>query len=927
MERVRDYKLMKIPISVKDFSGGINKNSPERLSLTESSELKNIIHVEGALRSINGRTLYNQDPILAATPVKSLYRWYKTGHRVNDTAATTKKGWTVARCGAWVWLACEVRCTATATPGGNYIEIGAANTKLMPSSGTLLVEASEPYRLAYTAKNETTGRLTCVVPANWVNGYVRMVDFRPIYQTASDTTRCDFESMNGRLYFTAARKLMRFDGFHYAVGTLSAEALSDVVTGTNTDWTHVRPGDKLFVKSNGTWGNMREVKSVDSATQITLTAGVSSYNGCDYIIARVNNAGIRPPVSQPTLAESAGISGTLGTGVYKYLFTLKNVDGEETTAGSPQATVTTTTAGQYVFVEITPQINWTYSGEDPDNFPVAVVIYRTEVGGSAFKKLTELEWNGNSSPNIAFLDATADGDLGALFTGRTTGAGVPLPYVAPSLTLQGGTSSALGAGTYRYSWTLYNSLTDTESNPSPEASIYIPANRYIDVTLTMTESDRQADYVRLYRTQANKIIPKLVAEIPWNAGDTSISYSDNVVSDVKLGENLIHDDHEPAPSSVTNISVFNGRIYAHGENEVLYFSTLGDPEHWPQYEYGVNEPTFVDPTLGGYVRVGSPGDVITSTIVDAGSYATSGTTGACMLVQTKTKAWMWWGKDWTDHRLDEAWTEGCTSGLSAANCAGILAWLTRNGPVLKPTGSPLPERAYFKLFPPLRRPFADQVSEGFGVIDRFIESSAVYWREYYIFTYVSRSSNIPDRVVMLHLPTGTFTEIGTSNAPCYVNQFCVFDGPGDNGELYYADADGSGYVWRLFAKSGDKTYWNPITKAGVEVQHKTGLIEIAGRNERAYTHKHATGVTLCFDSPVTQQTFTPKVYIDGLDSSPWTGDAQTLGAASSGRAYIRIPPEKLSKDGRGFQLEWTGTFTSPVTLQGYVFEYDDSHGK
>ena len=90
-------------ITLTDFSGGKNAGSPERLSQNEASDLRNLIHTDGCLVSLNGRTRLNATAI-AASAVNGLYRWYKSGHRVNNTASTSQKGWLIASCGSDIHL-------------------------------------------------------------------------------------------------------------------------------------------------------------------------------------------------------------------------------------------------------------------------------------------------------------------------------------------------------------------------------------------------------------------------------------------------------------------------------------------------------------------------------------------------------------------------------------------------------------------------------------------------------------------------------------------------------------------------------------------------------------------------------------------------------------------------------------------------------
>jgi hypothetical protein len=922
--------MTQIPIRITDFRGGENKVSPERLSPVESSIIQNLYHVEGGLTSIEGRNLYNQTEILANTPVRNVYRWYRSGHRVNDVAATTTQGWTLARCGEYVWIACEVATSATGGLGDGYITVSTDAAKLMPSAGTLLVtEASDGngyYQLAYTAKDESTGRLTCTVPENWTDTVVRMVDFRPILKTTGRSNKVDFEPMNNRLYI-AAYNLYRFDGFYYAVGTAACTG-NATVTGTNTLWAAgVRPGDKVFFKVNGSWGNQYTVSAVGSDTSITLTGNGPNTSGTvDYIIARTFGAGIPYPPYQPTLTAKSATPGALGVGDYKYKYTFRIgsiwTGFHETLTASPEATITTTGPDSTDKVTLTipcPKADW--GGIE------SVIIYRTEAGGSTFKQCAIIQtFGGNNPPNtddIVYIDGLADGSLGIAFDDRTDtsdSSRISPPTIAPTLELIDGGISPLDEGTYNYCYTLYDSATNTESNPSPTKEVTVGASQYSEVVISTTGCDRQADYIKVYRTAAGGTLYKELTTLEWTAGATSITLEDNI-PDGRLGA-ILRYDHEDAPENIWFLRVFNGRMYAWGGDESLYFSTVGDPEHWPRYEYGVIEPTFTDPTLGGFVRVAHEGDTIKACIPDAGAYASTGTTGANMLVMTTSRTFLWWGRTWVDHRLDEAFGEGCISGHSVANCGGTLLWMTTNGPMAKPIGSAFPERVYTKLFPPVLRPYAGQTTSGY-----MSYCTGAYWREYYIFSWASNPATVPDKTAMLHLPTRTFSEIGTTTAPCKAYDFSVWNGPGDDGELYYGDSE-KGYVWRLFAKTGTKTYWTPSTQTGVNCVHRSPLIITSAKTEDVWGNKHAGRLEFCFNTPVVTQSITPKIFTNGEQATPTSLTAQTLtgsGNANVGRrSFVKIPPESLSADARAFQIEWEGTFTDQITLQGLIFTFDQT---
>jgi len=922
------------------FSGGLNRNSPERVDVSESSKQQNLLHIEGNLCSIDGRNLFSQTEIIADTPVKSMYRFYKTGHTVNDTTATTKQGWLLARCGEYVWLGLKQTelvnvCTLNNT---SLTLTTTANIKTFPGSGTLLVTPSSgdttPYQLAYTAKNATTGVLTVGNhPAIPAASTIEIGYFMPILYTVGDTNQAGFASMNGRCYI-AANGLYRWDGFYYNVGTVACTG-NTTLTGTDTTWTtSVLPGDKVYYGNGATsphiWYGPYEVSAVGSNTSITLTgngqstAGFSPADKADYIIVRMHNAGIQSPTIVPTVTDQAS-SFLVDTGAHLYKCVVYNtISGKESATAVASASASVT-LGQAVFVDMILQSGHTFVTGD------RLRVYRTKAGGSTYYHVADQLINPGykiAGSGLYYSDMTADASLTNALPYGTQDASIYAFVNAPVITIQG-SSTALPARTTKYVFTLYNSITNTESNPSLEcAAITVAVGHYPIVTMTMTGCDRQADYVNIYRVvDGTDETPYFIATRPWPAAGTSIVYPDSSVSDANLGDAVSY-DHDAAPTGVYNLQTFNSTLYAWGDSTYKnrkYKSTINDPEHWPLYEFGYNEPTYTDPTLGGFVDYGDPGTKILSIIPDSGSFSDSGATGSNLLIQSANRAFQWWGKDWTEHRREEAWAGGIASSNCAANCLGTLVWLSRNGPTLKPSGASVPQGCYEKVFPPCRYPFADQVTAGSSTADYFLLCDGVFWRDYYVFTWCQTPSTVPNRMMLLHIPTGTFAEIGTTTYPCEAYCLSVWDGPGDNQELYYGDSK-KGFVWRLHAKTGEYTYWTPSTQTGVECFHRTGLIQAPTELERLYYEKHGGRLTLCFDKPSADQSITASVYTNGEETtaSDTTTATTVASTVQGGRVYADMG--YLTAEGSALMLEWTGLFTRRMVFEGYVYEYTE-HGR
>ncbi len=927
-----------------DHSGGLNRAVGERVSMNESSILQNLIHVGGNLTSIDGR--YNTTPsgLPGSGEISSLYRFKKTGHRVDDTSATSKKGWMLASRGAYVYLACEVYCTtqeAVLGESGSYLTIrtadsgneagvnrwpNSANVRVTPVSGD-----TTPYYLQYSSKNTTNGRLTCAIPYDIPNGsLVECVDFRPILYSAGYSDPAEYASANGRCYI-AFNGLSRFDGFFYSVGTVACTG-NTTLTGTNTTWSgFVLPGDKVYYcnrngATTGTWYGPYTVASVGGNTSITLTSNAFfPVDKADYIIVRTHNAGIEAPGSIATGAVSAGSSALDDSAAYLYKWVYYDVStGKESVNASPVSTshTTGTDEGIRVRISLTP--------EAPDSYypGKGIRIYRTDGGGSTYKILVSLPFSTYKTSPIYYDDIIADASLGTAFTSRTTDATLIDAYTTPTVSALAG-GSGMSAGDYLYKWTLYNSLTGTESNPSDvSATITVTSGGYVTLTMPITGCDRQADYCRVYRTFKDQIDEWYYAgEAAWTAGVTDHVHYTDTLADTSLDQSkILSNEFNAPPAYVSHARYHNGRMYVAGDTSFHhrgYFSTIGDPEHWPRYEYGgPDEPTFEDPTLGGYFSIGHSGDEILGfTPSNEGAFPS-------LLVQTRSKTWQWVGSSWVDHQLIEAWTDGTASARSWANYKGILFGLSADtGPQRKLPGS-MPEGIYEKVFPLNRYPFRDQVTAGGSYADYFEKCVAVCWRDYYLIAFPQSTSTYNNKMYAYHIPTGTWCEIGTTDHPVNASCLSVWDGPGDNGELYYGDAV-TGCVYRLFAKTGVYTLWSqdvgtqvPLATDGVNCVWRSGAIHHGKDASKEFNVKVPGRLTMNFQEPDSAQSITVKAYQRG-DEATATGDGVTLSLASTAsgeRNYLTADPLACAPS---FQIGWSGEFTKTVVQEGYTQRYKE----
>lgn len=154
--------------------------------------------------------------------------------------------------------------------------------------------------------------------------------------------------------------------------------------------------------------------------------------------------------------------------------------------------------------------------------------------------------------------------------GDTAKAAYPLGVSAPA---QPGGSLTTGTlnGTYKYVTTYYDSLTGSESNPSPERSMS-PSTQGVTLTFSAS-SETRVDKVRIYRTNAGGSTFLFLTEVL----DTAASYVDN--GSVALGTTTPPSDHN-IPGNFERMEYYKG--YAFGSiGNTIYWAKALNADAWP----------------------------------------------------------------------------------------------------------------------------------------------------------------------------------------------------------------------------------------------------------------------------------------------------------------------------------------------------------
>jgi len=525
---------------------------------------------------------------------------------------------------------------------------------------------------------------------------------------------------------------------------------------------------------------------------------------------------------------------------------------------------------------------------------------------------------------------TAAGVASDYIIARTHEAGILTPTGTITATAVG-SGGSLTAGDYKFAVTYANSLTGFESDP-----VYISGTVVCvasdSVTIAgygtgPTGSGLQADTFNVYRTKAFGAKYYLAESLTRDqTGYTFATTATVDGADSALGAEL-EIGHTPPPY-VRRIYQWNNRLYGYGLTQLhrtgdtyattgadvnqLCLSKLNCPEYWQRNQWDADDPFDIDVLAGAFISVGQPGIEIRGLLGDGGAAAAGDTRGSSLLVLKESGlSYRWYGMDWSDFELDEAFETTCPSSYTAASREGKLFWCSRKGPVGIETGSNQVIPLYQKLFPEASRDF-----EALNTAASLAGLRACVWRDWYILAWRETASTTNNRCALLHIPSGSCTTLDHSSNSLGARAFSVWMGPGDAGELYYALDSTAVSINRLWAKTSSNTFWVPSTSTGVAHSYVTPMFY--GAPEELRKIKHLKQVWLCFQRPAADQTITLTPLIDGATTG--TAQSQTLATAGSvGRKWLRFA---CAEHGSAFQIQITGTFTVPVVLERIEIEYD-----
>lgn len=520
-------------------------------------------------------------------------------------------------------------------------------------------------------------------------------------------------------------------------------------------------------------------------------------------------------------------------------------------------------------------------------------------------------------------------------TGKGAGGGNSVNYIivrAHKMGVTAATTCTAGAATaggsltpsttYYFKYRYKNSLTGYTGNISGAGSAATTdVNKTIPLSGWSTRPiDRQINQLEIF-SSTDGATYQLHATLTAGATDYAFPASYDATANPAATATVLEADaayHDVPPDRFGKLIHWNGKLWARRTGTYanrLHFSTTWGYEYWPTLLIASDDPSSTMPYAGGYILVGSAGDYIMDYAPEGGAYSTTGEAGSNLLVWTFTRAFRFFGASWLDFQLVEAFHVGAVSNRVAVNCAGLVCWLSRDGPMLIEPGSNVPTPIYRALWP---KGLHEYLS-GTSTDTLLAQAVAIYWNGYYILALGTAADTKNTQLWAFHLATRTWTPMHTSSAAINVASLAACDGPTDREQLLMGDG-AYGYVWRLFAKTGTHTYWTPSTSAGVPTEIKLPLLSLSPRPEDRYTVKHIERVIACYKAPAAQQTVTLSVYTNGQDTgTPSYSDTATVAADSSThkRQYAIWYPSKSGSfpDGRLFWLWLTGTFTAEMELE------------
>lgn len=380
------------------------------------------------------------------------------------------------------------------------------------------------------------------------------------------------------------------------------------------------------------------------------------------------------------------------------------------------------------------------------------------------------------------------------------------------------------------------------------------------------------------------------------------------------------------PGVVRMVRVYNTRLYGVGSNKdghKLKFSTLDNYEYWPEVLYDYSDIAPSDNTVGGSVPiVSSSSDYLTAMVPEQGTYTSTGRAGTSLLIFTRNNAYRWYGFDWDDFSVEEAFPHGCIAPGSAINAEGVIMWCSGEHVMMLSAGGNVPVIVSRQLWPwGIKREInTTYAPDKMRLLELW---NATHWEGNYLLSgsLGNASGYICDTTWMFDMASGTWTSFPAGYTDMLAWDKC---GSGDGRVLtgavptlrgsagvQYGDLD------KLFA--GDPAHTFTYISRPLYMSDEP----IDGTKQ-----KHIMRVRASWRAPLTSDhTAYLTLYKDGdLTTAAYGPTAATVTAATNDGERVLTEWSPITAIGRVLQLKLTCAVTKALRLDWIAIEYNlDDH--
>lgn len=777
-------------LKIDDFSGGMRGGFATKRNANECVEMSNFWCQGVSLKPIKSHSSLTNSPALASTETASKFkRHFKYVDSSGNKYLIAKKGGTI-----WIGIPSTTDWTTSTT----------INWK--PLFGDIRVNGNSFYKARPTGSKETFTSVGSIV-----------------YMSCDDPTDDDV--------------VLKFDGFIYYSGTLKYYGVDSANRGiyeSNTagkDWeaAGVKAGDMLFFYDHDA-----------SVWRVGTDAGVS--NG--YMIAGIGYEGATPDggaaindiafSSAPFIpASPPGARATLDTvitGDYSAQWLVAPSWTHLGSAGQITVDDQTTTkirfhddANNYYVLSGTPTyrtvLDISANAWNGFKFSAGVnaasdsATYYTNLGGNGFDGKFYLTVQTNAADQC--WDTTGKGASGTDYVNyiivRIKEAGIEEAPACTSAAVS--ISSTLDAGSYQYAFRYKDDVTGYTGRMSePSAAITIAVDHTDGIQMQGWDTTPEfVNTLQIFRSK-NAGIFYLVKEVDRNTGyrtnyldALSANGQDNgwaIIQDSD-GVNISAESDaflRDRPRVLRNIKNFAGRLVGFGygdEAHLFKISSLYNYEYFPSTNWSIDINTLSDDTSGGTFQIGAnKHEPLTGMIAEGGAYQTTGITGDNLLLFTSSNAYRFFGTNWGNYQIVNAFAKGCVASDSIVNANGIILWVDQNHVLGVASGSNFPEAVSLPLFP---IGIQNEITTTAPLANMADWCSCV-WNNCY-FLSLSLTANTNDTIYVMNLSSRTWFTLDYG-----ANDFIVWDNPGsdDTFIMTITSAETNQSIVALFADSTTK---------------------------------------------------------------------------------------------------------------------------